>query len=89
MNAADEAIAFANSVFDRIPELVVKTMKQRRADACWHKLKCERRLQTCWPINRWIWRARVNVHDARCYANEHIHAQITAACEALARERAA
>lgn len=82
---ADEAAAFADRVFDSIPEVAMMVMAERRKAACWHKLKCERRLQTCAKVNRWIWRWRRNVHDARCVANESLRAKMTAACETVAK----
>jgi hypothetical protein len=89
MSLRDEAERYADRVFDTIAELAILGMQQRRDSACWHKVKCERRLKTCaWGMRRW-WQWRVNVHDGRCFANEQMRAKITAACECVANEMAA
>ena len=85
MSLRDEAERYADRVFDTIAELAMLGMQQRRDSACWHKVKCERRLATCRPIMRPAWRWRVRVHDARCFANEQLRSKITAACETVGK----
>lgn len=85
MNLGKEAERFADSLFDRIPELVMMSIQQRRKDACWHKVKCQRRRKTCHPVWRPWWDWRVKAHDSRCHANQHCDL-ITNACLAYERE---
>lgn len=83
MSLLKEAEEYADQVLAMIPQLVHKTVEERRKNACWYKARADHRLRTCMPINRWWWRLWRNKHEAACAANREIGAACTVAMAAL------
>lgn len=84
--AADAAEAFADAVFDRVPELARMAVAERRKAACWLELRARHRLSTCARPWRRFWRWRMNVHAARCSANKALRSQCAMAAARVRSE---
>lgn len=72
MNAKQTAIAYADQVLALIPQLIHQAVEERRKHACWFAIYRRKRLETCNPVMRPMWRLLLRRSSAMCAANKSI-----------------
>jgi hypothetical protein len=69
MTAKRTAMEYADSVLALVPQLIHRSIEERRKHACWYAIYRRERLDTCHPIMRPMWRALWRRSKAMCTAN--------------------
>lgn len=84
MNAKQTAIEYADSVLALVPQLIHQAVEERRSHACWYEAYRRKRLATCNPVMRPMWRLLLRRSQAMCAANQEM-AQACALASARVR----